>query len=146
MKVIEKFKKFMRGRYGNDELSMFLIKLYLFLFILNIIFNSHIISILELTIFVIIIYRFSSKNIYNRRKENTMYLNIKSKFLKPFKNMKRNFLDKEHIYKRCKHCKILMKLPVDSKIGWKIAKCPKCKKNTQMFVFKRQKIEIISKK
>ena len=145
MKLIDRLKKFMYGRYGSDDLSLFLMKLYLILFLLSLILKTNIITYLELLIFVIIIYRTLSKNIYARSNENTKFIKFKNKVLKPFRNIKRNIKDKEHIYKRCKHCKILMKLPVDSKIGIKIAKCPKCGKNTKMFVLKRQKVEIISK-
>ena len=114
MKFSDKLRKFMYGRYGIDELSLFLIKMYFVLFIISIFVKSSIISIIELLIFIFIVYRFLSKNIYVRKVENTRYLKYKNKFLKPFKNIKRNFKDKEHIYKRCKYCKTLMKLPVDS--------------------------------
>ena len=146
MKFVDKVRKFMYGRYGNDELSMFLMKLYIVLFILSIFIKLDIISIIELLIFIIVIFRILSKNISARRRENSIFLKYKNKFLKPFKNIKRNLNDKEHIYKKCKHCKTLMKLPVDSKRGIKIAKCPKCKKTTKVLVLKREQIEFVKKK
>ena len=146
MKFIDKLRRFMNGRYGIDELSNFLMKLYLIIFIINIFVKSKLLSIIEVLFLIIIIFRLLSYNVNSRRRENINFIKVKNKLFKPFKNIKRNFKDKEHIYKRCKHCKTLMKLPVDSKIGIKIAKCPKCKKNTKMFVLKREKIEFVKKK
>ena len=46
--------------------------------------------------------------------------------LKPFRNIRRNIKDKEYIYKNCRHCKKLLKLPIPYKRGIKEVKCPKC--------------------
>ena len=146
MKFVNKFRNFMIGRYGSDELNIFLMKLYLFVFVLDLFFKSNIFSIVELILFVIIFYRMFSKNLYRRQSEYKLFLKLKKKLFRPFDVIKKNIKDKNHIYKRCKHCKTLMKLPIDSKIGYKYARCPKCKKETKMFVFKRDKVEIISKK
>ena len=70
-------------------------------------------------------------------------INIKKKGLKPFKNLIRNCKDKEYIYKNCKHCKKLLKLQTPYSRGVKEVKCPKCKQTFKMFVFKRNKIEMI---
>ena len=91
-------------------------------------------------------YRVLSKKIYRRSNENLLFLKLKKKFLKPFRNIRRNFKDKEYIYKKCKHCKKLLKLPIPYKKGVKEVKCPKCKGNFKMLVLKTNKIEIISKK
>ena len=92
-------------------------------------------------------YRVFSKKTYKRYNENQNYLNFKKKILKPFKILKRNYNDRnEYIYKRCKHCKKLLKLPIPDKKGKKSVKCPKCKKTFNMFVLRSEKIEIISKK
>ena len=54
MNFQERLKKFMNGRYGPDELYMFLFKLYIILLILNIFINSKIINVVELLVFLII--------------------------------------------------------------------------------------------
>ena len=79
MKFVNKLKKFMYGRYGSDDLSLFLMKLYIVLFIISIFIKSSIVSYIELIVFVIIFYRMLSKNIYNRRKENDKFISIKNK-------------------------------------------------------------------
>jgi len=142
MKFIDKFRKFMYGRYGIDELYNFLFYSYIFLCIINLFIKSTVILIIEFFMFILMIYRVFSKKINIRKKENKIYQKLKSKVLKPFINIKRNLKDKEHIYIKCFKCKTTLKLPLPSKIGIKHAKCPKCKKRVTFFTFKREKIEI----
>ena len=147
MKFMEKFQKFMYGRYGVDELYKFLMYTYILLVIINVFIKCNIISIIELVIFIVMFYRFFSKKIYKRSTENVKFLKIKNNLLKPFYILKRNYRDRnECIYKRCKYCKKLLKLPIPSSRGKKIIKCPKCKKEFNVLIFKKESIEIISKK
>ncbi len=60
--------------------------------------------------------------------------------------IKRNILDKDHIYKKCPKCKTTLKLPIPYERGIKHTNCPKCKKRLTLFVLKKQKIEIIKNK
>lgn len=143
MRFRDKFQKFMYGRYGPDDLYNFLFKLYIFLFILNIIINNYIINILELVVIFIMFYRFFSKKIYVRSNENQRFLKLKKQILVPFINIKRNIKDKDHIYKKCRKCKTTLKLPLPSKRGIQHAKCPHCNKRVTLFTFKKEKIEII---
>lgn len=146
MNFNQKMQKFMYGRYGPDDLYGFLLKLYFVLILINIFIKSSILSILELLIFILMFYRVFSKKIYNRSKENQMYLKLKEKVLKPFINIKRNIKDKDHVYKKCHNCKTTMKLPLPYRKGFKIAKCPKCGKKRRVLVLKSTKIEIIREK
>lgn len=147
MKFISKIQKFMQGRYGSDELSNFLLKVYILLFIIDLFINSNIITILELIIVLIMFYRFLSKNIYTRQKENKKYLKIKSNFLKPFNNIKRNFKERDyHVYKKCPKCKSTLKLPLPSKRGLQHVKCPKCKNKIKFICLRQEKIEVIKNK
>lgn len=147
MKFIEKFQKFMYGRYGVDELYKFLMYTYILLVIINLFIKSNIITIIELIIFIVMFYRFFSKKIYKRSTENVKFLKVRDSLLKPFYILKRNYRDRhECIYKKCKHCKKLLKLPIPESIGIKTVKCPKCKKLFKMLVLRHEKTEIISKK
>ena len=136
----------MYSRYGIDDLSKFLFKLFFLVFLFNILFRTYILLIIELLLILIIILRMLSKKIYIRNKENQIYIKIKSILLKPFINIKRNINDKDHIYKKCRKCKKVLKLPLPDKKGIKHAKCPNCKKKLTIIAFKCQKIEIIRKK
>lgn len=143
MKFVNKVQKFMYGRYGVDDLYKFLFGLYIVLFILNLFINSNIIAILNTLIVIIMLFRFFSKNIYARSNENKKYLKLKKILLKPFKNIKRNMNDKDHVYKKCHKCKKTLKLPLPSKRGIKHAKCPHCGKRITIFTLKYQKVEFI---
>lgn len=143
MKYINKFQKFMYGRYGADDLYSFLFKTYLILFILNMFIKNIILTIIEFIIVLVVFYRFFSKNVSARRNENKKFLEIKDNINKPLKNIKRNILDKEHIYKKCYRCKTTLKLPLPNKRGIKHAKCPNCKKRVIFFTLRKEKIEII---
>lgn len=147
MKFINKIQRFMIGRYGPDELYNFLLKLYIFLFIIDLFFNSIILTTIELLVVIIMFYRFLSKNTYTRRKENQTYLKLKKQVLKPFKNLKRNFNDREfYVYKKCKKCKTTLKLPLPPKRGIQHVKCPKCKNKIKFFCLRQEKIEVIKPK
>ena len=147
MNFKDRLQNFMKGRYGPDDLYYFLFKLYLIIFILNLFINSNILSFIEIIIIIIELYRFLSKKIYIRSSENQIFLKMKKKILKPFRNIKRNYKDRnEWIYKKCKHCKKLLKLPIPEKRGTKTIRCPKCKKESNIFTFRQQKVELIKKK
>lgn len=144
MNFIDKLRRFMIGRYGIDDLYNFLFRLYLILFLIDIFINSKILTIIELIIVIIMFYRFLSKNIYTRQKENKEYLKLKKKVLKPFNTIKRNYKDRDYyVYKKCKYCKTTLKLPLPKKRGIQYVKCPKCKKRIKFICFKQEKVEVI---
>lgn len=146
MNFIYKIQKFMQGRYGTDDLYKFLFIIYIIIFITNLILNSIILTILQIIIIFITFYRFFSKKIYKRRKENEIYLKIKNKISKPFINIKRNIKDKNNIYKKCNKCKTTLKLKTPMKRGIKTTTCPSCGNKIKMLVLKKVKIEVIRNK
>lgn len=146
MNFIYKLSKFMYGRYGLDALSKFLLKLLFWVLMFNILIHHYIMFIIEVLLLLIILYRVLSKKIYIRNKENQIYLRIKNKLLKPFNNIIRNIKDKDHVYKKCRSCKKVLKLPLPDKREIKRVKCPNCGKKLKVFTLKYQKIEIIRKK
>lgn len=144
--MINKIRKFMYGRYGVDDLYSFLFKIYILLLIINVFVKSSIISYLELCLVIFMFFRVFSKNIYTRSNENVKFLKLKKKILSPFKNIKRNFGDKEHIYRKCRKCHKILKLSLPYERGFKTIKCPKCGNRKKTLILKKQKIEIIKKK
>ena len=57
--------------------------------------------------------------------------------LKPFDILKRNIKDRRyHVYKKCRHCKTILKLPLPNKRGLKKVKCPECKKKNKFLIRK----------
>ena len=146
MKFIQKLQNFMYGRYGLDDLGNFLFKVYLILFILNLFLKLYVLTIIEFILVVVILYRFISKDIYKRSRENVLFRKIKKKLFKPFSNIKRNINDKDHVYKKCHYCKTTLKLPLPNKRGIKKVKCTNCKKRNKFLILKKMKIELIKNK
>ena len=133
MKLLKYYNKFMKNRYGIDELNKFFIKLYLIIMFISIFINFKIFRYIKLIIFVIFIFRSLSKNIFDRSKENRIYLDIKSNRFKIKRNNKNNY-----IYKKCKKCKKKLRLPIPSSIGIKTVKCPNCKNKMKVFVLRKK--------
>ena len=142
MNFINRFQKFMQGRYGFDTLTKYIFYSYICFLILNIFIRSYIITLIELALLIIIIYRTLSKKTYKRSNENKMFLKI----LSAFKDENRPKDTDTHIYKRCHHCNRTLRLPIPSTKGIKHVKCPDCKKRNTFLILKSEKIEIIKNK
>ena len=146
MNFLTKLQQFMYGRYGIDDLTKFILKIYLVIIVCNIFIRSIILTVIELLLIFICTFRTISKNIYGRNAENMKFKDIMKSINKPFVNIKRNIKDKDKVYKRCHKCHTVLKLPVPKKRGIKHSTCPKCKKRNTFLILKKEKIEIISKK
>lgn len=130
-KIKSSFLKFMQGRYGMDSFYKFLLWTYFIIIVLNIFIGSSILGYISFFLFVYMMFRVFSKNIYKRQAENIKYWNTKEKVRK-FINLQKNKwkFRKTHIYKKCPHCKADIKLP--RKKGRGICNCPKCKKDFEV--------------
>jgi len=130
------FANFMQGRYGPDDLYKGSLILYLILLILNIFIVSpiisHIISGLLTLVVIFVFFRFFSKNIPARQKENAKYLILKNKVKAKLGIFKKHLTDKEHVYRKCHSCKATLRFP--RKKGTHDAVCPKCKNKIKVKV------------
>ena len=131
MKLLEYYNKFMKNRYGIDELNKFFIKLYLIILFISIFINFEILSYFKLILAIMFIFRSLSKNKFDRSKENRIYLDIKSNRLK----LKGN---NNYIYKKCKKCKKKLRVPLPKSIGIKTVECPNCKNKMKVFVLRKK--------
>lgn len=105
----EKLYRFMVGRYGNDTLNVFLLIVYVLLSLLCK--RNSILYYVGFGLFIFAFYRSMSRNIYKRRQENEMFLNL-IKPIKPYINAtKRNFTDKQRKYFVCPSCKQVIRVP-----------------------------------
>lgn len=108
-----KLRTFMIGRYGIDDLYKVLLVIYTILILINIFIRSKIIAVIEVLLIIIMIYRVLSKNIYQRRKENDMYLKIKNKILSTYNYNKKKYKDRNtYMYKKCPNCRQKIRLPL----------------------------------
>lgn len=129
----QKFINFMYGRYGAmagiDGLGWGLfIMSFVFSFLSRFAPNKivyFVFSFFSLFCTVYLIFRFLSKKIYSRQKENMWFMGIWKSIKAFFKLQSDRFKDrKTHVYKRCPKCKSVLRLP--KKKGKHSVVCPKC--------------------
>ena len=131
--------RFTTKRNGIDDLEKLLIVIYLVLFVIGIFIKNFFLDLGCILLIAIIVFRFLSKNITNREKENNVYLKIKNKIL--FKSNKKD----DYIYKKCHKCHTILRLPLPARRGIKHVKCPKCGKRLTVFTLRKLKVEVVRK-
>lgn len=141
MKFGDRYIKFMKDRYGIDELYKFLLFICFVLLVINTFVSNNIIRLFEVLLIVIIFYRYMSKNIKLRKKENDKYLEIKDKIIKLFDYNKKKYKDRNtHMYKKCPKCKQKIRLPL--KKCKHTVKCPNCGNRFDVACHKDEKIKV----
>lgn len=119
----------MSGRYGMDQMNIGLLVLYAILgfvriFVRNTVGYSIIYGLMA-AVFIYMIFRVLSRNIYNRQKENAVFTRYWNK-VKPklilFKDRITNI--KTYRYRTCPKCKKVLRLPVRK--GKHNVRCPHC--------------------
>ena len=132
--IRRKLMRFFMGRYGTvcgiDGLNWFLFALSLAFIVIGGLCVTKIaltiFNILSVVAFVYFVFRFFSKNIRARQKENAFFTGFFKKIKGFFKLQKDRFRDrKTHIYRKCPHCKIVLRLP--RRKGKNAVVCPKCR-------------------
>lgn len=120
----EKLYRFMQGRYGVDQLNRFLMILVLVCFFLSL-FGADYFYLLGIFLLIYSYFRMFSKNMYKRRKENSVYLQYEYKVKQFFAARRRIFQQSKthHIYK-CPSCKQKIRIPRGK--GKIEIRCPKC--------------------
>lgn len=108
----DKFRRFMVGRYGTDELNQFLSILILVFFVINIITRSRIFYGLEALCLLLIYIRMFSKNTSKRFQENQKYLHYRFYVEESMKKL-RFQLQQGRKYKifRCPGCGQKIRIP-----------------------------------
>lgn len=112
-KIGDWFRRFMYGRYGSDQLSMFLLILGVVLCLLGSFTRLYWLGFLAYIPLILSIFRMYSRNIYKRRGEN-------QRFLRLFQPLR----DREHRYYACPRCRQKIRVPRGK--GKIRITCPKC--------------------
>ena len=122
----KRFMDFMRGRYGADQLSKFMLGVCLVCLILNMVTRQPVVYVLALVILVICYFRMFSKNTYKRSAENQKYLDMTGRVRNYFSRMRRRIVESKdyHIYK-CPSCSQKIRIPRGK--GKICITCPKCR-------------------
>lgn len=129
-----KLMQFMRGRYGVDNLFYVLIATGVVLSVVNVVLRS---LVLQLLIYAIIIYAFFrtvSRNIEARRRENQSFGKLQNSIIKKRDLHRQRKADYTHIYKKCPHCRAVLRLP--RRKGKHSTVCPRCNKEFKVRVFR----------
>ncbi|MBQ4066694.1 MAG: hypothetical protein IJD22_03505 [Clostridia bacterium] len=136
MRFRDRLARFFYGRYGADQLyyALFILYLVLWAILLFVPYSPIriVLSLLQTLVLVYMIFRVFSRNIYARQKENQAFLKLYEPIRGFFKLTKNKFRDrKTHRYKKCTHCKAVLRLPIRK--GEHPVICPRCK---QRFIVK----------
>ena len=130
-KVGNAFARFMYGRNGMDQLNVALLRVYLGIFIVQMVCSlaklgvgARICELLLWPLMVLIFFRMFSKKLYKRQGENTKYLNWMWGMKNRSQGAKARHADKDHKYFTCKQCKTICRVPVGK--GKIVITCPKC--------------------
>lgn len=103
--------RFMYGRYGNDQLGVFLIALYVLLYILSIVFQLGILSLVGDVLLLVALFRMLSRNLTKRREENRKFLRKAEPVLSWYRMRRTIRRDKEHRYFKCPSCGQHLRVP-----------------------------------
>ena len=120
------FRRFMQGRYGNDQLNRFLSFAGLLLLILSMLIKSGILYYAAVAVIILQMLRAFSRNIPKRYAENQKFLAVTSKARYAWAKKKNELqqLKTHHIY-RCPGCKQKIRVPRGR--GRIEIRCPKCR-------------------
>ena len=108
-------RKLMYGRYGSDQLNLFLLIACLICWLLcRFIKAPIVVQILSVAGYVLIfysLYRTFSRNYDRRRAENNRFLSITDPITRNFRRMNAQARDRDHKYFRCPTCGQLLRVP-----------------------------------
>lgn len=127
----QRFQQFMYGRYGSDQLGTGTFVLYLVLWIVSMFFRGTMVGmvlmVLEYILVAFYLFRFFSRNIYKRQRENQVFMRFMQRIKNVFRFWKMRFSERSGVNKiyRCPKCHQMIRVP---KGRGKIAiSCPKCR-------------------
>lgn len=118
------FQRFMLGRYGNDQLNVFLVILSLVFLVLGML-VSGILYYVGLALLAYCYFRMFSRNINKRYAENQWYLSRRGVVERWWNARRMRFqMRKTYHYYRCPHCRQQLRVPRGR--GRISITCPKC--------------------
>ena len=103
--------QFMAGRYGGDQLNLFLIALYLILYVIFLFTRLLVFELAGTVLVVVSLFRSLSRNLPQRRAENARFLQIVRPIWRKWTGFRARAHDKEHRYFKCPNCGQQMRVP-----------------------------------
>lgn len=121
----ERFRNFMQGRYGEDQLSRFSLVVVLILIVLNFFVRTSVFGIIGALLLVWVYYRMLSKDTYKRAEENRKYLEIRDRIQAFFRRSSSGSAQADFRIYRCPKCGQKIRIPKGH--GMVEITCPKCR-------------------
>jgi uncharacterized C2H2 Zn-finger protein len=110
--------RMMYGRYGTDQLNLFLLGVWVALYIVSIVLNlmhltlpAQVVNLLAYALVIWSLFRMLSRNYDRRRRENQVYLDKIAPISHTFRQFRAQRRDKEHKYFRCPSCGAVLRVP-----------------------------------
>ena len=103
--------RFMAGRYGGDQLNLFLIALYVVLYVVFLFTRLLMLELIGTVVLVVSLFRTLSRNIERRRAENARFLQTVRPLWRRWMGFRARAHDKEHRYFKCPNCGQQMRVP-----------------------------------
>lgn len=104
-------RRMMYGRYGGDQLSWFLLAVYVLLSLLSGLPYLGILSWAAMAVLVWSFYRMFSRRYDRRRAENARFLSLAGPAIRWVKMRRTILRDREHRYFRCPNCGQYLRVP-----------------------------------
>lgn len=134
MNLWYRFSQFMSGRYGIDKLFYGLFFVAAIISFINVFFHSLILQLIVYFIVIFAFFRFFSRNIAARSKENRWLENLIYNYNCKKDTYRQRKADQTHIYKKCPNCRATLRLP--RRQGKHTTVCPKCNNSFKVTVRK----------
>ena len=104
-------QRFMYGRYGNDQLNLFLLGLYLLFYLVSLFTRLDLFYFVGFALLAWSLFRMLSHNLERRRSENARFLRLAGPFFDWLRLRRTIHRDKEHVYFRCPNCGQQLRVP-----------------------------------
>ena len=99
------------GRYGNDQLNMALLVLYLALYLVYFLTGFDPLYWISFAVILFALFRLLSRNPARRRAENAKFLKVAGPAIQWFRLRRTIPRDKEHCYFKCPNCGQQLRVP-----------------------------------
>jgi len=103
--------RFMIGRYGMDQLNIFLIVTYLVLYVVFLVTRLWVLDWIVLVLLFVAMFRSLSRDIPRRQAENTRFLQMVRPTMRKLHTFRTRMKDREHRYFKCPNCGQQMRVP-----------------------------------
>lgn len=104
-------RRIMAGRYGSDQLNLFLLILYLVFLVLSAVTGISVFNLLGLLAILAALLRTLSRNLERRRAENAKFLKLIRPAQQWLRLRRTIHQDRDHCYFKCPNCKQYLRVP-----------------------------------